>query len=118
MDGGSQNGFYGNIKDDVTIDAANILFAPHHGRDSGKMPEEWLKKMNPQIVIIGEAPSDDLNYYEGYNTITQNTAEEIILECVSGKTHIYVLNYNYSVDFLDDENMPDTYGKYIGTLNV
>lgn len=109
--------FMENIKDDVTIDAANILFAPHHGRDSGKMPEGWLTDINPQIVIIGEAPSEDLNYYEGYDTITQNSAGDIILECLPGKTHIYVSNYDYSVDFLDDENMPDTHGKYIGTLN-
>jgi len=115
--GDLETDFMENIKDDVTIDAISILFAPHHGRDSGKLPEEWLKKMNPQIVIIGEAPSENLNYYEGYNTITQNSAGEIMLECLSGKTHIYVSNHNYSVDFLNDENVPDTYGKYIGTLN-
>ena len=110
--------FMEEIKDDITMDAAHILFAPHHGRDTGKIPEDWLKDMNPQIVIIGEAPSEDLNYYEGYNIITQNSAGDIILECVSGKTHIYVSDYDYSVDFLDDENMPDTYGKYIGTLCI
>jgi len=110
--------FMENIKDAVTIDAAHILFAPHHGRDSGKIPEDWLNDINPQIVIIGEAPSEELNYYEDYNTITQNSAGDIILECLSGKIHIYVSNYNYSVDFLDDENMPDAYGKYIGTLNI
>jgi beta-lactamase superfamily II metal-dependent hydrolase len=110
--------FMEKIKDEITMDTADILFAPHHGRDSGKVPADWLKEMNPEIVIIGEAPSEDLNYYEGYNTITQNSAGDITLECVSGKTHIYVSNENYSVDFLDDENLPDTYGKYIGTLKV
>lgn len=108
--------FMGKIKDEITMDAADILFAPHHGRD--KVPEDWLDDMDPKLVIIGEAPSKDLNYYEGYDTITQNSAGDIILECVSGKTHIYVSNKSYSVDFLDDEGMPDTYGKYIGTLKV
>ncbi len=110
--------FMEKIKDEIRMVAADILFAPHHGRDSGKVPADWLEEMNPKIVIIGEAPSEDLNYYEGYNTITQNSAGDITLECVSGKTHIYVSNDNYSVDFLDDENLPDTYGKYIGTLKV
>ena len=67
-------------------------------------------------AIIGEAPSEHLNYYDGYDTITQNSAGDITLECVSGKTHVYVSNQNYSVDFLDDEGTADDYGKYIGTL--
>lgn len=110
--------FMENIKDAITMDSADILFAPHHGRDSGKVPENWLEDINPQIVIIGEAPSKDLNYYYGYNTITQNSAGDIVLECESGKTHIYVSNWRYSVDYLDDEGLTGTYGKYIGTLNV
>jgi beta-lactamase superfamily II metal-dependent hydrolase len=116
--GDLETDFMEKVKDDVSMETVNILFAPHHGRDSGKVPENWLVDMNPQIVIIGEAPSEDLNYYDGYNTITQNSAGDILLECVSGKTHIYVSNQDYSVDFLDDENMPDAYGKYIGTLKV
>ncbi|MBP7067673.1 MAG: hypothetical protein KBB04_05275 [Methanothrix sp.] len=59
-----------------------------------------------------------LNYYDGYNTITQNSAGDITFECDSGKTHIYVSNPDYLVDSLDDENLQDSYGKYIGTLNV
>jgi beta-lactamase superfamily II metal-dependent hydrolase len=116
--GDLETDFMENIKDEITRDAADILFAPHHGRDTGKIPENWLAEINPKIIIIGEAPSEDLNYYEDYNTITQNSAGDITLECVSGKTHVYVSNEDYSVDFLDDENLPDTYGKYIGTLYV
>lgn len=108
--------FMEKIEDEITMDAADILFAPHHGRD--KVPKDWLDDMDPKLVIIGEAPSKHLNYYEGYDTITQNSAGDIILKCISEKTHIYVSNWNYSVDFLDDEGMSDTYGKYIGTLKV
>lgn len=116
--GDLETDFMEKIIDDITMDTADILFAPHHGRGTGKIPEDWLEDMNPKVVIIGEAPSEDLDYYGGYNTITQNSAGNIILECVAEKTHIYVSNQDYSVDFLDDENMPDTYGKYIGTLKV
>ena len=116
--GDLETDFMDKIKGEITMDNADILYAPHHGRDSGKVPQEWLDDMDLKIVIIGEAPAKDLNYYEGYNTITQNSAGDIILECKSKKTHLYVSEENYSVDFLDNENMPDNYGKYIGTLNL
>ena len=88
--GDLETDFMEGIKDDVTVEVVDILFAPHHGRDTGKVSEDWLADMNPKIVIIGEAPSEDLNYYEGYNTITQNSAGDIILECISGKIHICI----------------------------
>ncbi len=110
--------FMEKIEDDVTLDATDILFAPHHGRDTGKVPAHWLEDINSKIVIIGEAPSKDLDYYAGYNTITQNSAGDITFECLSAKVHIYVSNEDYSVDFLANEYKPVTYGKYIGTLNL
>lgn len=111
-------GFMEKIKNAIQLDAADILFAPHHGRDSGKVPAKWLEEVAPKIIIIGEAPSSHLNYYPGYNTITQNSAGDITFETVSGKVHIYVSNENYSVNFLDNENKSNTYGYYIGTLNL
>jgi hypothetical protein len=116
--GDLESDFMDKIKDEVAMEATDILFAPHHGRDSGKVPAEWLEQMEPQVIIIGEAPSEHLNYYSGYNTITQNSAGDITMECVEGKTHFYVSNYDYSVDFLDDENKTDDCGKYIGTLTA
>ena len=110
--------FMDNIKNNIKMEPADIIFAPHHGRDTGKVPEDWLDSIDPKIIIIGEAPSKDLNYYYGHNTITQNSAGDITLDCYSGKTHIYVSNPSYFVNFLDNENMPDDYGKYIGTLNI
>ena len=108
--------FMEKIAEDIIIGAADILIAPHHGRD--RVPSNWLNDINPKIIIIGEAPSKDLNYYDNYNTITQNSAGDITLECATGKIHIYVSNPDYPVDFLKDENLKDTYGNYIGTLNV
>jgi beta-lactamase superfamily II metal-dependent hydrolase len=117
--GDLETDFMGEIKDQITLDRADILFAPHHGRDSGKVPSEWLEQIDPKLIIIGEAPSEHLNYYDGYNTITQNSAWDITMDCVRGMAHIYVFNDDYSVDFLDYEFLPSNeYGNYIGTLKV
>ena len=115
--GDLESEFMENIEDDLNLPKVDILFAPHHGRDTGKVPAKLIEEMNPKIVIIGEAPSEQLNYYGDYDTITQNTAGNIVFECVTKKVHIYVSNRNYSVDFLDDEGYA-TYSNYIGTLNL
>ena len=115
--GDLESDFMDNIKDDLDLPAVDILFAPHHGRGSGKLPKKWLDEMNPKIVIIGEAPSEDLNYYGDFNTITQNSAGNIEFECNTNKVHIYVSSEDYSVDFLENEHM-STFSNYIGTLNV
>ncbi len=109
--------FMDKIKDELTLPKVHILFAPHHGRNSGTVPTKLLEAMNPDIIIIGEADSQNLNYYDVYNTITQNSAGDIILDCVTNKVHIYVSSDTYSVDFLDNENMSE-YDNYIGTLNL
>ena len=115
--GDLETDFMENIKDDLDLPKVNIFFAPHHGRDSGTPTKELLEAMNPDIIIIGEADSEHLNYYNNYNTITQNRAGDIILDCITNKVHIYVESDTYSVDFLDDENMSG-YDNYIGTLNL
>ena len=115
--GDLETDFMEKIKDEISWPSVDILFAPHHGRDSGKIPKAILDKMDPRIVVVGEAPSEHLNYYRGYNTITQNSAGAIYFECVSNWAHIYVGNSNYSVDFLQDRGA-NTYTNYIGSLAV
>lgn len=115
--GDLETDFMKKIEDEVDWPEVSVLFAPHHGRDSGRIPENILTKMDPAVIIIGEAPSKHLNYYESYNTITQNTAGTITFENVDGGIHIYVENENYSVDFLEDHEAT-TYKNYIGTLEV
>ena len=115
--GDLETDFMENIKDDLDLPKVNIFFAPHHGRKTGTIPTELLKAMDPDIIIIGEADSEHLNYYNGYNTITQNRAGDIILDCITNKVHIYVESDTYSVDFLDDESM-SRYDNYLGTLNL
>lgn len=117
--GDLENSFTEKIKDEIELPEADIIFAPHHGRSSGKLPKEWMESINPKIVIIGEAPSDKINYLSGYNTITQNTAGDIILDCDTSIVDIYVSNENYSVSFLDNKKKPNAYnGTYIGSLSV
>lgn len=116
--GDLETGFQEKIKDSIDWPKVDILFAPHHGRDSGKIPEDILRKLAPSIIVIGEAPSKDLNYYKNYNTITQNTAGDITFECEKGKVHLYTSSDTYSVDYLSNCISPKSYGNYIGTLNL
>lgn len=90
--------FMEKITEHIELEKTTIVFAAHHGRASGKIPDAWLEKLDPQIIIIGESPSRHLHYYTGYKTITQNSAGHITLECVEGKVHIYVSNEEYKVD--------------------
>lgn len=117
--GDLENSFMEKIKDEIDLPKINVLFAPHHGRKSGKVPKEWLEQMDPDIIVIGEASSVNLDYaaYDGYNKITQNSAENITFDCHDKKIHIYCSNQNYSVDFLDNEFM-SSFNYYLGTLNT
>lgn len=115
--GDLETDFMEEIEDNVSLEKIDIVFAPHHGRDSGKIPKSWLDALNPKIIVIGEAPSQHLNYYQGFYTIKQNSAGELLFECVENAVHIYVEKPSYSENFLDDENR---FGKdglhYLGTL--
>jgi beta-lactamase superfamily II metal-dependent hydrolase len=117
--GDLETDFMESIKDKVSLRKTNILFAPHHGRKSGKIPQEWLDTMNPDIIVMGEANSKDSDYasYPNHNKIRQNSAKDITFECESGKIHIYSSNENYSADFLTNENK-STFDYYIGSIDV
>lgn len=115
--GDLETDFMENIKSDVSLSKVHILFAPHHGRDSGKIPKSMLDILQPDIIVIGEAPSGSLNYYRGYNTITQNSAGDIIFINDGSDVHIYVSNENYSVNFLKNKNKYE-YNYYLGTLEI
>lgn len=119
--GDMEHDFLEKIKDNVNWPQIDILFAPHHGRSSGKVSSDVLDKLNPYIVVIGEAPSKDLNYYPGYNTLKQNTAKDIVFKCVDDTIHVYVSgkNYNYDTSFLNDESAEDNAcGYYLGSFKA
>ena len=114
--------FMEKVADDLDLSEVSILFAPHHGRESGRVPDFLLQQLAPKIIVIGEAPSENLDYYSGYNTITQNSAGDIIFLCEDNNIHIYVSDSGYDVDYLDyniDYSNPfreNGGSNYIGTL--
>ncbi len=115
--GDLETDFMKAVESDLFLPQVDILFAPHHGRDSGKIPEKILQQLSPKIIVVGEAPSEHLNYYEGYNTITQNSAGDIIFECEVGKVHVFTSN-DYSVGFLCNESQNRNNWYYLGTLDL
>jgi beta-lactamase superfamily II metal-dependent hydrolase len=116
--GDLETDFMEAIEDDIDLTPVHIVFAPHHGRHSGRIPHSWLDRLKPRIIVLGEAPSRHLNYYGGYHTITQNSAGDITFDCAdTDKIHTYVSSDTYEVDFLDDEG-EGKYDYYLGTLNI
>lgn len=108
--------FMENIADEIDLPKANVLFAPHHGRTSGKVPQALIDKLDPDIIIIGEAPSEFLHYYSNFNTICQNSAEHITMELDTEKIRFYTSNKKHTVNYLTDERLahPD----YLGTWYI
>ena len=116
--GDLETDFMEKIENDIIPKASDILFAPHHGRKTGRVPKAWLDEIDPTIIVVGEAPSEHLTYYNEWNTITQNSAGDIVFECQSGKTHVFVSKSTYSVEFLTkEEGVGNRHGcYYIGTF--
>ena len=111
--------FMESITDSIQLTKTTVVFAAHHGRDSGKIPNAWLEKLDPQIIVIGEAPSRHLNYYTGYRKITQNRAGDITFVCEGDVVHIYTSNPDYENDTLPLIDLgQDAFPNYLGTLSV
>lgn len=117
--GDLETDFMDNIAEDLSLPGVTVLFAPHHGRDSGKVPSALLAQLDPKIIVIGEAPSMHLNYYAGYDTITQNSAGDIVFDCSGDFVDVDVGSATYSVDFLRNRGLGNSYGcYYIGSVQV
>ena len=58
--GDLESDFLEEIQDDLQLCPVDLLFAPHHGRESGKIPTSMLNILNPRIIVVGEAPSEHL----------------------------------------------------------
>ena len=109
--------FMKSIEDSIDLRKTPIVFAAHHGRKSGKIPDSWLEKLDPQIIIIGEAPSRHLDYYTGYEKITQNRAGDITMDLVDNKVHFYSSKPGYYHKKLDNEGH-SKYPNYFGSITV
>jgi beta-lactamase superfamily II metal-dependent hydrolase len=111
--------FMEDITDSIELERTTVVFASHHGRSSGKIPDSWLEKLRPQVIVIGEAPARHLHYYTGYKTLTQNSAGHITMDANEEKIHFYVSNYEYECGWLTDlglENLERA--KYLGSMTV
>lgn len=83
-----QQAYYEEYKN--SIPQVDILFQPHHGRKSGSIPHDLLKALNPKLIIIGNAPSEHIDYGNSRQTITQNTAGDIYFEMMVTR-YIFIL---------------------------
>ncbi len=109
--------FMTTIEDRVEIPKVDVVFAAHHGRS--RMPASWIRAMDPTIIVLGEAPREHLEYYDGRDHLRQNTAWDITFENERGKTNVYVGNPDYKAEFLTDEGLPDTaHGYYVGSFDT
>lgn len=113
-----QTEFYEQYKS--MIPKVNILFAPHHGRESGKMPTDLLSALNPEIIVIGNAPSEHIHYYDSAKTITQNSAGDIVFEVLDGKVIVYTqkLIGNRPSCLKTETTFVPSRLNYCGTLNL
>ena len=105
------------VEDEIDLPLIDILFAPHHGRLSGRVPTSMLTAMSPRMIVIGEAPSQHLHYYSGYNTITQNSAGDIVFECEGRAIHVFTSN-PYKPSFLKNLYRYRHGYHYAGTLDL
>ena len=117
--GDMETTFLEKIQEDIPWPQVDVLFAPHHGRKSGHVSSYVLDKLSPQIIVIGEAPAKDLDYYSEYDTIKQNSAGNITFICNTSQVDVYVENINYSYDIASLSNYGfrnNEHGKYLGTF--
>lgn len=90
----------------------DILFAPHHGRDSDRN-FDFLKSLTPSITLFGNANSNHLAYSKYPGTrITNNQAGYVILDISKDHIKIFVKNFEYAKDFCLKKNIK------IPTLNT
>lgn len=102
-----QEAYYNSCKD--RIPKVDILFQPHHGRTSGAVPKDLLNALDPQIIVIGNAPSNHISYGDSRKTITQNSAGDLTFVNEGSYIHIYSQN---RVDNLPD-NLEIINDKYL-----
>lgn len=117
-----QKTYYNTCKD--RIPKVDILFQPHHGRSTGAVPDELLYAIDPQIIIIGNAPSKHIDYGDSRKTITQNTAGDLTFFNEGSYIHIYsqnkVNNLPDNLEQLFDKSFKPNYESmyYCGSLRV
>lgn len=115
--GDLETGFMEKITDSIVLEKTTVVFAAHHGRESGKIPDAWLEKLDPQVIILGEAPERNLAYYTGYKTIGQNLVGDVTMELKGDRVHFYVGQSGYEHKGLTNENQT-SFTNYLGSIIV
>jgi beta-lactamase superfamily II metal-dependent hydrolase len=90
-----------HIIDKYEDDVSNIdvLFAPHHGRDS-KRDYSFLDTVKPRVTLFGNASSKHLAYDKYPKPkITNNQAGYVVMDIELSKITFYVKNYEYARDY-------------------
>jgi competence protein ComEC len=86
-----------NFKQEVSN--VDVLFAPHHGRDSGRN-YDFLKTLNPRLTLMGNASHKHLAYSSYPQVrITNNQAGYVVLRIQEERFDVYVKNYEFAKNF-------------------
>lgn len=80
----------------------DILFAPHHGRDSDRN-YDFLKTLKPTITLFGNAKSKYLAYDKYPDIITNNQAGYIVMNVTDNRVEFYVKNEKFANDYREKE---------------
>jgi competence protein ComEC len=78
----------------------DILFAPHHGRDSDR-DYAFLNLLKPRVTLFGNASSKHLAYdkYTGSIRITNNQAGYVVMNVSDDNIQFYVKNRAFADSF-------------------
>ena len=89
--------FLENYEDEISN--IDVLFAPHHGRDSGRN-YDFLKVLKPRVTLFGNASSKHLAYDKYPKPkITNNQAGYVIMDIKENQITFYVKNFEYARDY-------------------
>ncbi len=106
--GDSHDGSWEHIIETYSKEVGNldILFAPHHGRDSGR-DYDFLKVLTPTVTLFGNASSEHLAYDKYPPTrITNNQAGYVVIDITESRINLYVKNEEFSRAFCKKKGWP------------
>ncbi|WP_282803616.1 hypothetical protein [Secundilactobacillus kimchicus] len=113
--------FMENIQNEVKWPKVDVLFAPHHGRKTGKIPSDILEQLDPQVIILGHAENwEYMDYYGGYNTIKRTSGGDIQMDCSNGKIDFFSSEQSYTENFLEIDDSHSTHEGlyYFGSMKT
>lgn len=99
--GDSEDMTWEHILDKYGDEVSNIdvLFAPHHGRDSGRN-FDFLKTLKPRVTLFGNASSKHLAYDKYPKPkITNNQCGYVIMDIKETQITFYVKNFEFARDY-------------------